>query len=88
MVVHMRDEGVPVASDPRLDFLRDFILKALRLKPDKWDRMFISDEQRSFAKIGSGQTHGTPNESSALRRRKGRRSHRRLGGPAAVRCAA
>ena len=44
----MRDEGVPVASDPRLDFLRDFILKALRLKPDKWDRMFISDEQRTF----------------------------------------
>ena len=48
MVVHMRDGEVPVASDERLDFLRDFILKALRLKPDKWDRMFISDEQRSF----------------------------------------
>ena len=44
----MRDGEVPVASDERLDFLRDFILKALRLKPDKWDRMFISDEQRSF----------------------------------------
>ena len=44
----MRDGEVPVASDERMDFLRDFILKALRLKPDKWDRMLISDEQRTF----------------------------------------
>ena len=35
-------------SDPRLDFIQDFTLKALRLKPDKWARMTISDEQRSY----------------------------------------
>ena len=44
----MRDGEAPAEkSDDRLDFLRDFILRALRLKPDKWDRMFISDEQRN-----------------------------------------
>ena len=48
MVAHLRDGEAPVASDDRLDFLRDFILKALRLKPDKWDRMLISDEQRTY----------------------------------------
>ena len=48
MVVNMRDSEAPAEkSDDRLDFLRDFILRALRLKPDKWDRMFISDEQRT-----------------------------------------
>ena len=35
-------------SDPRLDFIQDFTLKALRLKPDKWARMTISDEQRNY----------------------------------------
>lgn len=35
-------------SDPRLDFIQDFTLRALRLKPDKWARMTISDEQRNY----------------------------------------
>lgn len=34
--------------EPRLDFIAEFTLKTLRLKPDKWSRMIISDEQRSF----------------------------------------
>ena len=34
--------------EPRLDFIAEFTLKTLRLKPDKWQRMIISDEQRSF----------------------------------------
>ena len=48
MVINIRDDGdAPVEkSDERMEFLRDFVLKALRLKSDKWDRMFISDEQR------------------------------------------
>jgi len=36
------------SSDPRYDFLQDFTLKSLRLKPDKWSRMLVSDEQRTF----------------------------------------
>ncbi len=36
------------SSDPRYDFLQDFTLKSLRLKPDKWSRMIVSDEQRNF----------------------------------------
>ena len=28
--------------------LQDFTLKSLRLKPDKWVRMMVSDEQRNF----------------------------------------
>ena len=34
--------------DPRMDFLQEFTLKSLRLKPDKWARMVVSDEQRNF----------------------------------------
>ena len=36
------------SSDVRWDFLQDFTLKSLRLKPDKWTRMLVSDEQRTF----------------------------------------
>ena len=36
------------SSDPRQDFIQDFTLKSLRLKPDKWTRMLVSDEQRTF----------------------------------------
>jgi hypothetical protein len=36
------------SSDPRLDFIQDFTLKSLRLKPDKWARMVVSDEQVGF----------------------------------------
>jgi len=37
-----------LVSDPRIDFIQDVTLKALRLKPDKWARMTISDEQRNY----------------------------------------
>ena len=35
-------------KDPRIEFLADFTLKSLRLKSDKWARLVISDEQRTF----------------------------------------
>ena len=35
-------------KDPRIDYIQEFTLKSLRLKPDKWARMVISDEQRIF----------------------------------------
>jgi hypothetical protein len=41
------------SSDPRLDFIQDFTLKSLRLKPDKWARMVVSDEQVDFYLIFS-----------------------------------
>ena len=49
MVAHLRADGEAAAekSDDRMDFLRDFILRALRFKPDKGDRRFISGEQRT-----------------------------------------
>ena len=34
--------------DPRMDFLSNYTCKALRLKEDKWSRMIVSDEQRSY----------------------------------------
>ena len=37
-----------VRGDPRLEFLSEYSLRSLRLKPDKWARMMVSDEQRSF----------------------------------------
>ena len=44
-----RDTNEPtVSSDERLDFIKDFILKAFRVKIEKWERMYISDEQRAF----------------------------------------
>ena len=36
------------SSEARIDFIAEFTLKSLRLKPDKWARMTVSDEQRSF----------------------------------------
>ena len=35
-------------GEPRMDFIADFTLKSLRLKPDKWARMVVFDEQRRF----------------------------------------
>ena len=35
-------------KDPRIEFLADFTLKSLRLKSDKWSRLLISDEMRTF----------------------------------------
>ena len=40
-------EGPP-PTDDRLDFIQDFTLKSLRLKPDKWHRLMISDDSRNF----------------------------------------
>ena len=43
-----RDGEAPSIVDERIDCIRDLTLKSLRLKLDKWDRMYISDEQRHF----------------------------------------
>ena len=42
------EETTQEQKDPRIDFLSEFTLKTLRLKPDKWSRLMISDEQRTF----------------------------------------
>ena len=31
---------------PRVQFIQDYTLKSMRLKPDKWAKLVISDEQR------------------------------------------
>ena len=36
------------SRDPRMEYLQEYTLKTLRLKPDKWSRMLVSDEQRTF----------------------------------------
>ena len=36
------------SSDPLIDFIQDYTLKSLRAKNDKWARMMVSDEQRSY----------------------------------------
>ena len=36
------------SRDPRMEYLMDYTLRTLRLKPDKWSRMLVSDEQRTF----------------------------------------
>ena len=45
MVILEADGG---EKDPRVEFLADFTLKSLRLKSDKWARLLISDEQRTY----------------------------------------
>ena len=45
MVIIEADGG---EKDPRVEFLADFTLKSLRLKSDKWARLLISDEQRTY----------------------------------------
>ena len=42
------NEPVEKITDPRCDFLKEVTLRSLRVKSEKWDRLFISDEQRSF----------------------------------------
>ena len=37
-----------IEHDPRYLYLQDVTLKSLRLKPDKWSRMLVSDEQRTY----------------------------------------
>ena len=45
MVIIEADGG---EKDPRVEFLADSTLKSLRLKSDKWARLLISDEQRTY----------------------------------------
>ena len=45
---NMADITVTEVKDPRLDFLQDYTLRSLRLKPDKWQRMIVSNEQMAF----------------------------------------
>ena len=33
---------------PSLEFIQDYTLKSLRLKPEKWSKLIISDEQRGY----------------------------------------
>ena len=42
------NDPVEKITDPRCDFLKEVTLRSLRVKSEKWDRLFISDEQRSF----------------------------------------
>ena len=35
-------------KDPVMDFLMKFTLGSMRLKPDKWHRLVISDEARNY----------------------------------------
>ena len=44
----MADIQVTEIKDPRLDFIQDYTLRSLRLKPDKWARMVVSNEQMAF----------------------------------------
>ena len=54
------------SSDPRLDFIQDFTLKSLRLKPDKWARMVVSDEQVKMDHFIYVKNKGVTKESSSL----------------------
>jgi hypothetical protein len=42
------NESVEKIVDPRVDVLKEFCLRSLRVKSEKWDRLMISDEQRSY----------------------------------------
>ena len=44
----MADIQVTEVKDPRMDFIQDYTLRSLRLKPDKWQRMVVSNEQMAF----------------------------------------
>ena len=35
-------------KDPRVEWLANYTCKTLRLKEDKWSRMMVSDEQRTY----------------------------------------
>ena len=54
----MADLTTTEIKDPRLDFIQDYTLRSLRLKPDKWARMVVSNEQMAF--ITSFVEHATP----------------------------
>ena len=54
----MADLTTTEIKDPRLDFIQDYTLRSLRLKPDKWARMVVSNEQMAF--ITSFVEHANP----------------------------
>ena len=34
--------------DPRIEWIAEYTCRTMRVKPDKWSRMMVSDEQRTF----------------------------------------
>ena len=42
------NDPVEKITDPRVDIIKEFCLRSLRVKSEKWDRLMISDEQRSY----------------------------------------
>ena len=34
--------------DPRIDFMAEFVVRSLRLKPDKWTRLTTPDDTKKF----------------------------------------
>ena len=51
-------------KDPVMDFLQKFTLGSMRLKPDKWHRLIVSDEMRNY--ITNFVERGTPQVSSVI----------------------
>lgn len=35
-------------GDPRIEFVADYVLKTLRIKPDKWTKMYGLDENKQL----------------------------------------
>lgn len=53
MIIRTREEMADIGTeggvkDPILEFLQKFTLGSMRLKPDKWHRLIVSDECRSY----------------------------------------
>lgn len=40
--------GYEPGYDPRLDFLLDLLTKSLKVKPDRWAKMYAVEEYRSM----------------------------------------
>lgn len=43
----MQENGTPLPPDTRLSFVSSFVLKTLRLKPEKWNRVMATEEYKS-----------------------------------------
>ena len=39
--------------DRRVEFLQEFILKSMRLKIDKWNKIVVHDEQRQYLQVNA-----------------------------------
>jgi len=35
-------------GDTRVEFMADYVLKALRIKPDKWTKMYVIEENKQM----------------------------------------